>query len=80
MRNDSQALLAARSPTSLSASVIVKAMDDKHSRIATSGPTAAAVALNLLLLERDFRIEDAPDEVRRALAVRRDRVGAALAD
>lgn len=55
--------IAARLPTS----VPVQAVDPEHCRVFATGVTAFNVALHLLMLERDFTVEEASAEVRAAL-------------
>lgn len=55
--------VAARVPTS----VPVEAVDPEHCRVFATGVTAFNVALHLLMLDRDFAVEEASAEVRAAL-------------
>ena len=61
------------------AAVPVEQVDDASCRVRASGESARALALNLLLLDQDFTLEEASPQVVEALADLRRRLGSALA-
>lgn len=61
------AVSAARVAARVPASVPVEAVDADHCRVFATGETAHNVALHLLMLDRDFLVEEASAEVRAAL-------------
>ncbi len=60
-------------------SVPVEWVDDSRSRVYATGETAYNVAVNLLLIDQDFSVEEASSEVRDALRTLGGRITAAMA-
>jgi len=64
----------------LPARVPVERVDDRHCRVHATGESPMAVAVNLLMLDQSFVVEDASDDVLTALRRLGSRIDGALAD